>query len=1751
MDYSKLRAAALTAGEDEEAVTVDTRALIDKVLARYSGEWTTLRELIQNAADAQATTVTITWETHPSTTTPLPATQNRSELLKHIISHHTLRRLVVKNNGQPFNQKDWGRLKRIAEGNPDETKIGAFGVGFYSVFADCEEPFVSSGSEALAFYWKGNALYTRKLALAPEQSTPDTAFVLDYRNVTTPIPNLLSIGQFLATSLTFVALQNIEFWIDDFKLLSLQKKSAPSVGVAIPRDLETRTRDGLMRLAAVDRTSAQIDASFMGAIGWKPVIASNSLDSSSVSEAPSIRSFFSRLTATATQATRSKAAKEEAAVQQAISEDITAQSTSSIFLQVTTGQIQTKVSAEFSAELERATKKPPPKTTKLAILTSSYDETLASEISASSGPAAKAADVFASVLPNKKPGGRIFIGFPTTQTTGAGMHISAPSVIPTVEREAIDLNARWVRSWNIEMLRVAGIMTRLAFANEMSDLELKLRRVVEARGKGARPSKDEVAKFIPEALHIFRTYTFHDSTPSANVGQIIEESFWFAYQKASIEVYSSRGVLPSTKVRVGSEELAKFVDGIPVILSEMKEVPLIKKLEDFGLIESINADDIRKELEAKALNKDQLIHFIGWASRKAASRELDAGSRARLFDVAVATIGDAEGSGEIIALSSVKNYLSSNKIPPGLPIPPTTIPFAFTHHIPEHQLQALGWERLEIVPWLQFLIGSSSSRSDDENITKSAKFSISVLSILSKNWENMSQQAKSSVVSALQELTVMPTKVGMKKPAESFFPSVKLFDDLPTIEGCQSIKEKFLSALGVRRTLDLDTIFSRLLQPSGETTHKPWSHMELIKYLASVREDIPADDLRKLKNSQICPAEAGPAGLEPTQGTKKLYKVSELFEPKSELRALGLPLLQWPGPPGSFRDSSKEGMFLASLGLRGFPAVPELIELMSSPDPVLRDKARNYFIANHHINGYARFNIAGTNKAILPLQGNPKKLVTPSACYTNELASVLGFNILARDLHQHANKFGVARDPPIETCVYKLVTSPPQDRQSAITLFEYFTTRGRELGEGSLTKLRVASIVPVSRKTRRDGPIREKDGDTFTLVAPQSVYLGSSSTYGEIFDFVDFGQTANAFLLKCGAKMEPTKTSEKYLGVLRSLADDLPTLKRDKELYRKMKTERWLLAYKDIPTTKGKAPEDDEYGEPVRHAQLAAPSDIVISDDFYSYRLFKDYLLSAPEDEALEAFYLSLGSPTISSLVQEDARVGRPAPNQEAAVWLRKHILERTKLFLYEYKTIRKDTIKHDAKWLDKNLNVEVVQSVQLRRTLRGHNQSHTEKRTAMAMRTAAGHTLYIAADQGKPDMYQVGQAVCSLILTRHNQQSYFFFEPFLKLSLLELRARGYNVDRIMRAKAEEARIAEEERRQALEAEELRIKEREEEWASQNKSRAEVENKRPATPKTSRPELPGAMPGSFGAESPERPEPPSALQQQRRSRGIFSNLTRRFGMERDEVAEEHLNKFVSNPEPAANPALPGPPKPQGPGDNGRVTSPAVVQNNLLQAIRSTRPHDSNRVFSPPQTQEVKEQATYCDSQPAQNIVFAAQAPRGMKVYLDRQLSTDQVSFLTGNTDAIAKFEALLRDIADVYGVSSTAMQIHYDEEGPCIAFNTNGSIFCNMRFFKQLHYDRMRAAGAAGTAGKTEAAIWWFVVVAHELAHNLVSAHDANHSYYTESFIQEYFTKMVGKTVSWTQAADNRGLTDVPLTDNGAQAEQPPPPYSQGFQSSY
>ena len=269
----------------------------------------------------------------------------------------------------------------------------------------------------------------------------------------------------------------------------------------------------------------------------------------------------------------------------------------------------------------------------------------------------------------------------------------------------------------------------------------------------------------------------------------------------------------------------------------------------------------------------------------------------------------------------------------------------------------------------------------------------------------------------------------------------------------------------------------------------------------------------------------------------------------------------------------------------------------------------------------------------------------------------------------------------------------------------------------------------------------------------------------------------------------------------------------------------------------------------------------------------------APMEDKLEEFYLALGGSTLGSLLQDDLRLGKSSADQKLAVKLRSHILERAKLFLHE---CARENIKHDSRWLEKNLSLEIVNSITLRRSLRGYTQSHTAKRSAaLTHERHKGWTLFIT--EGGYDTYQISQAICPELLHRPSSQSILTFETFLNLNLYQLRSRGYNVERILRAKAAEARIAEEERRKQMEAEQAQLKEQEQQWREQNQVTTPVaarEDRRKSTQVS--------VPGAFGSDSPEN-SPVEPVRPGRR--GLFSSLTRRLGLNNGE-AQEQLQNFL-------------------------------------------------------------------------------------------------------------------------------------------------------------------------------------------------------------------------------------------------------------------
>jgi hypothetical protein len=1728
---------------------VYSRALIDKVLARYSGDWTTLRELIQNAADAAAKKVVIRFETLPSKTVPVPNSADDSMMLKHTLLHHTLYRLVVSNDGQAFAESDWNRLKRIAEGNPDETKIGAFGVGFYSVFADCEEPFVISGRKTMGFLWKGNTLYTRSTPIPTENATQDTCFFLNYRNTTSPIPDLMSICQFLSTSLTFVGLESIELHLDNWNVFTLTKKSAPGAGAQLPKDIKTKTKDGLMKIVGVTHQSTQIDAQWMNAVGWaapKGVQATTVLEEAE-SSGPTLKSFFSRLKAgPASSTVAAKRAAKEAEQQQQllISENLCANSRATVFLRISTVNIQTYVSTAFAQELERATKKPPPKHTRIAILTSSHDETAASLSTVSGVSSKKAAELFSSVLPTKN--GRVFIGFPTAQTTGLLCHISAPSVIPTVERESIDLNARYVKTWNVEMLRVAGIACRIAYMGEMEVLKNKIEMSMKKANRTEIGPLD-ASSVIPQAVHVFKQYTAHESTPSSAVGQLIEEAFWECSTRPSIDVLSTRGILPSNQVRVVSEPLS-FLESIPVVPSAVATdaEEFVRKLYDQGLVTDMTITDIKKQLEWNSLDDGQLTEFLKWAAAQVSSSQLDTATVQNLITSGVATVPEDEnpndknagkGAGKVLVLSQIKTFLSGSKIPADFPLPPHTIPFKFTKSIQRAQLIAFGWDELQIVPWFQFLIeaAESSSLSPERCITKSPDFASQALLVLSKSWDSLSQSSKETLIELLSSRPVIPTKSGLRRPAEAYFPSVKLFDDLPTIAGLHSgVKDKVLAALGVRKTIELNVVFQRLMAESPQGSQK-WSFSDLIHYLVSVRADIPKQDIERLRSTAICPVEEGPAT---DRRPGKVYKkVSELFEPKDILRSMGVPILYW---PGVYRSVSPEGRFLTFLGLQANPEVPQLVTIMqqaaANNDIQGYNTALKFFIDFHHVYGYGKFDVQKISaQAFLPVTGQAfPTLSAPNACYYNSKAAAMGYPILQSDLLPHAMKFGVAQDPPIKDCALRLVNKPPQTYREAVEVFGYLAGRLGEINVILTESIGSAPIVPIT-STRSEKKITR-------LTTPKMCFLGNPEVYGDILDFVDFGLEANSFLLKVGSKHEPSSLElarmvvenpakilgmleeTRYTELLRKLAENQSGLKADKELWKALKQSPFLLAYKEQASTSAKATQVAENGSLdeypldedeaiVRVHSLRKANDMVIVDNIREFMMFRDYVYFAPQDDSLERFYQSLGVPLLTSLVDLDHRVGNIRRDQSEATTIRKTIIERSRLFLHEYS----QDVRHDAKWLDKNLSVSQVESISLSSTLRGYAvKPHREKRTAtLSNDKGKGYTLFVTRD---PDLYEISTWIVRLLLNRPKQHDTLALEIVLGSDLRKLRTKGYNVDRILRQKAYETRLADDERKKQLADEKkrelLQLKEADRQQGNEKtlpppppyeastpvKGRDGMSKSQHSSENSHLPNMPGA----FGSDSPESSANQASSMELKKPGGLFSSF-------QDSVQQWGKNLGLSD-HPIRNSSA-GPSRyPQIQDTNAVVdTDPAVsernIAKNLTSAIQACRSATSTSVFSEPHTTTVEEaKGSYCDTTPAQDISLTGTTAGGIKVFVANNIP-DRMAFQSSESSGLNTFSFILLDLGSLFSLAPQTLHIFFDDRGSTIAFNQNGALFFNYHYFRTLHLQHWETSQSM----KIDALAYWFVTMCHELAHNLVQEHSARHSFYAESFAQQFFGKVMHK----------------------------------------
>ena len=910
---------------------------------------------------------------------------------------------------------------------------------------------------------------------------------------------------------------------------------------------------------------------------------------------------------------------------------------------------------------------------------------------------------------------------------------------------------------------------------------------------------------------------------------------------------------------------------------------------------------------------------------------------------------------------------------------------------------------------------------------------------------------------------------------------------------------------------------------------RKWSHVDLIKYLASVQNDIPAADIKRLRTMKICPAET-----EALQPSTERYQASELFEPDQALRRLKLRTMHW---PGIYSPESQEGRFLKVLGLRPYPSYTDLIHIMSTAaadgNLALRDQALKYFIDYHQTKGYSQYDHSSVTSGYLPIEGSEKKAGTPKDCFSNERAAIMNFDILRRDLHVHALKFGVKPDPPIAECVSRLISNPPKSKRNAREVFAYLASRLSEMHDRYVETLSGASIVPVAAKSSSIGSPKSENSERIMHIPPRICFLGDGEKYADIFDYVDFGHEANTFLLRVGSKHEPSTTEltkllvreparifsvlgdTRYLELLRSVAASWRTLKKDRTLVKDMKAAKCLLAYKEISARSSKGDYEEEEESGIKSWELANASQVVIVDDIITYNLFKSSLLAAPMEEILEEFYHSLGAPEVASLLEEQQSIGMVTKDQTSAMKLQQLLQERSRLFLHDYSS---EMVKHNAKWIEQNLKVKCVQTIALRRSLQGYNLSHRESRSAVVHSDKP--ILYIIS-KGY-DMLEVSQALVPVLLQRSKPQYIFMLEMILESSLQKLRSRGYNVGRIMQQKETEARIADEALKQQQEEQQREIREREAAWKEAHVASAAKAQQ-------------NAMPGIF-PDSPDRPGVVNPVEEDPiidRPRGLFSGIRKQFGFDthrpsaQNTAASRGRNRVVESRQEDAPP-----PYSQNEGHKSQtqlpqpeaVTAPHHLQQNLVNAIQASRAHNSTSVISQPAVNDVKEAGgSYCDARPGQDISFIGETSH-VRIFLSNTVASNGLSatkFMEGNVSALKLFASILLDCADIFALSRSTVHIFYDDAGSTIAFNQNKALFFNYRYFENLHLPLVQQGV------KTDAIVYWCVVMAHELSHNLVSDHSAQHSYYTEAMVIQYFGKIASK-IGGQQAWKSVGAPNLP-----------------------
>lgn len=662
----------------------------------------------------------------------------------------------------------------------------------------------------------------------------------------------------------------------------------------------------------------------------------------------------------------------------------------------------------------------------------------------------------------------------------------------------------------------------------------------------------------------------------------------------------------------------------------------------------------------------------------------------------------------------------------------------------------------------------------------------------------------------------------------------------------------------------------------------------------------------------------------------------------------------------------------------------------------------------------------------------------------------------------------------------------------------------------------------------------------------------------------------NSFLSLVGVKTEPTLAEifelmlekpdqtldllgeRSYKSVLQRIAAHPPF----KHVTNRISSCPFLLGYLVVDE---EVVSEDKGKEQRAQYVLARAEDIYIVDNSFLRRQFP--MLVAPMEQTLEDFYHFIGSRYVSEAVKKDFELqGRTYQNTALTMSLTNRLRERRSLLLSPTNSSR-PLAMNAAKLIDEQ-NLEVVQvDVILGKYTFERSSKHLKVTCCCKqLKNTQLTALYVTTN---PDWFDIASAIGAIILQRCQLEDALLLSQLLESPLETLRYRGFPVDRILRP------ISKPQPKPSLPSpppqpmpslqsspptQSLEAKTHIPQTGSSGDEGYEsiLYQMFPHCPVDIIRDLLGKNPtqekarevADFLASMPptDKDEPQSSLEHSSvldgKDRVASSKTTqkKKIGL-MGKVLRGLPSSLLSNHDTGG-----GKMKPSQVGDSANIAGQRIIQelndfsltraesktpvsperdastqklleNMLSQAVQASRAVDDEGIRSPETILNhlphgLDRGSDGCEVIPAQNIhPFVgphgnSKTRNGIRVFVTMSSSP---TFITENFSAVEDFAVIVQHLAAVFQLNLATVAIYYDSNGTTIAFNADKSLYLNLRYYCALHQNKADIAGCYS---------YWYLTFAHELAHNLVTAHNKEHGSFTESIAALYlppFAKMLSQ----------------------------------------